>query len=288
LSLRERFHFDGADVSYGELEREIYRTHDFLKREHLGLIVSFYEFLFLVFLRLAFDTTVNKPIAHLVLEVGLGGRLDAVNHFNADCACITSISRDHQAILGFRYDQILSEKIAVSRKRATLFTQFRLEYLNQMTAKYCDEHGVVWKKISVSSESTANYYEENELMASELFSFLEPQKGIPDLRSTPKFKGRREEMTFRGNTLIFIGAHNIDGIRRMIELYSHQTYLDLPSKILLSFSKRPSSELEVMLKAMVDFFGEDTKLSLTSFVHPKALELSVALLRETAIFSLRI
>lgn len=274
LSLRERFHIMGEDVSYVELESEIYRTHDFLKSKHVGLVVSFYEFLFLVFLRLAFAQNSSKGINHLVLEVGLGGRLDAVNHFDAECTCITSISRDHQAILGARYDQILSEKIAVSRRGKVLFTQFRLEYLNRLTAQYCDDFGVIWKPIPVAHESTINYFEENVRMASELFSFLEPGKVMPELHAIPKFKGRREEMTFKGNTLIFIGAHNIDGIRRMIELYSPQASKGLPTKILLSFSKRPSSELEVMLKTLVDHFGGESKLLITSFVHPKALELS--------------
>lgn len=280
LSLRERFRIRGNDTPYIELESEIYRTHDFLQNEHLGLVVSFYEFLFLVFLRLAFAPNSPKCIDHLILEVGLGGKLDSVNHFDADCACITSISRDHQAILGSRYDEILSQKIAVSRRGSALFTQFRLKYLNSLTAKYCNDFGVIWKPILVSSESTANYFEENEKMASELFSFLEPGKGIPDIHSIPKFKGRREEMTFKGNTLIFIGAHNIDGIRRMIELFSPQNSQILPTKLLLSFSKRPSNELEVMLKTLMDFFGKDLKLSLTSFVHPKAVELNEIIILE--------
>ena len=35
-----------------------------------------------------------------ILEVGLGGRLDAVNLVDADCAIITSIDLDHTALLG--------------------------------------------------------------------------------------------------------------------------------------------------------------------------------------------
>ena len=73
--------------------------------------------MFLVFLVIAKS---RGQLDYLLLEVGLGGRLDAVNHFDADCACITSISRDHQSILGYRYDQILAEKIAVSRSSAPL------------------------------------------------------------------------------------------------------------------------------------------------------------------------
>lgn len=272
LSLRERFHIVKEDISYEDLEEEIYGTHQFLQNEYSGLLVSFYEFLFLVFLRLAFAPK-RRVLEHLLLEVGLGGRLDAVNHFNADCACITSISRDHQAILGTRYDRILSEKIAVSRRGKALFTQFRLQYLNDFASIYCNEFGVDWRPLSVSKLAEANYFSENQKMARELFSFLEPEKQIPDLALIPKFKGRREEMTFRGNTLIFIGAHNIDGVRRMVELFSPQSSSPLPTTVLLSFSKRPSNELEVMLKTLVEFFGKESKLLITSFVHPKALEL---------------
>lgn len=275
LSLRERFRFNGRDIGYEELKSEIYCTHEFLQINHSKLVVSFYEFLFLVFLRLAFNNQNGIALDHLILEVGLGGRLDAVNHFEADCTCITSISRDHQVILGSRYDQILREKIAVSRPGKTLFTQFKLKYLNQITEKYCHENNVIWKPISLSNCSSAGYFEENQKMAQEIFRFLEPNKiNLEMSGDIPFFKGRREEMTFRGNTLIFIGAHNIDGIRRMIEFFSTQKPSIMPSKVLLSFSARPTDELEVMLKTMVEYFGGELKLYLTSFNHPKALELS--------------
>ena len=54
ISLKERFKINGKDLSYDELENEIYQTHEFLKQNHSKLIVSFYEFLFLVFLRKMF------------------------------------------------------------------------------------------------------------------------------------------------------------------------------------------------------------------------------------------
>ncbi|MDD4976342.1 MAG: hypothetical protein PHY93_18430 [Bacteriovorax sp.] len=274
LSLRERFYFNNGDVSYDDLSKEIYLTHDYLKKEYSGLLISFYEFLFLVFLRLSLNS--ETPMNHLILEVGLGGRLDAVNHFDADCMCITSISRDHQMILGSRFDLILNEKIAVSRALKPLFTHFKLDYLNQLTKKYCDEQGVLWRPIEDEGliDNSDNYFLENQELARSLYHYLEPQKEIAFEGEIPMFKGRREEMTFNGNTLIFIGAHNIDGVRRMIELFSPQVSSSLPNQLLVSFSKRPLSEVEVMLKTMVDFFGNETKLSLTSFVHPKALELS--------------
>ncbi len=50
-----------------------------------------------------------------VLEVGLGGRLDAVNVFDADCAVITSVDLDHQDYLGHSREAIGREKAGIFR-----------------------------------------------------------------------------------------------------------------------------------------------------------------------------
>jgi len=51
-----------------------------------------------------------------VLEVGLGGRLDAVNILDADLALITNIGLDHQALLGANRSAIAQEKAGILRK----------------------------------------------------------------------------------------------------------------------------------------------------------------------------
>jgi dihydrofolate synthase/folylpolyglutamate synthase len=50
-----------------------------------------------------------------VLEVGLGGRLDAVNVFEPDCAVLTSIGLDHMEYLGSTRDAIAAEKAGIFR-----------------------------------------------------------------------------------------------------------------------------------------------------------------------------
>jgi dihydrofolate synthase/folylpolyglutamate synthase len=58
-------------------------------------------------------------IAHnvdvLILEVGLGGRLDAVNAFDNDCAVVTSVDIDHTDYLGETRDKIAFEKAGIFR-----------------------------------------------------------------------------------------------------------------------------------------------------------------------------
>ena len=50
-----------------------------------------------------------------VLEIGLGGRLDAVNIVDADISVVTSLGLDHQAWLGDRLEDIAYEKMSIAR-----------------------------------------------------------------------------------------------------------------------------------------------------------------------------
>ena len=52
----------------------------------------------------------------VILEVGLGGRLDAVNCLNADCALVTTVSLDHQDWLGQDIETIAKEKAGIYRE----------------------------------------------------------------------------------------------------------------------------------------------------------------------------
>ena len=51
-----------------------------------------------------------------ILEIGLGGRLDAFNAIDADVAVITSIGLDHQAFLGDTLEEIGAEKAGIMRR----------------------------------------------------------------------------------------------------------------------------------------------------------------------------
>ncbi len=57
----------------------------------------------------------QKNIPYIVLEVGLGGKLDAVNIIDADIAVVTSIDVDHEEWLGSDRNIISQEKLGVAR-----------------------------------------------------------------------------------------------------------------------------------------------------------------------------
>ncbi len=73
--------------------------------------LTYFEFTTLAIVQLLIDA---KPDV-VVLEVGLGGRLDAVNIFDTDCAIITSVDLDHMALLGNTRELIGFEKAGIMR-----------------------------------------------------------------------------------------------------------------------------------------------------------------------------
>lgn len=73
--------------------------------------LTFFEFTLLVIAR----HFASCGLDAVVLEVGLGGRLDAVNAFDADCAVLTSIDIDHVDYLGPDRESIGREKVHIAR-----------------------------------------------------------------------------------------------------------------------------------------------------------------------------
>ncbi len=73
--------------------------------------LSYFEFSMLAI----FDTMMRSNLDVVILEVGLGGRLDSTNIIDTDCAIITSIDLDHMDILGPDRESIGREKAGIMR-----------------------------------------------------------------------------------------------------------------------------------------------------------------------------
>ena len=82
-----------------------------VERARQGVSLTYFEFTLLAIASLFAAT----PLDLVVLEVGLGGRLDAVNAFDADCDVITSIDVDHVEYLGTDRESIGREKAGIMR-----------------------------------------------------------------------------------------------------------------------------------------------------------------------------
>ncbi|MGB5235251.1 MAG: bifunctional folylpolyglutamate synthase/dihydrofolate synthase, partial [Candidatus Macondimonas sp.] len=103
----ERVRLDGEPVDDAALCAAFERV----ERARGAVSLSYFEFGTLA----ALDLLAGAGLEVAVLEVGLGGRLDAVNVLDPDIALITPIDLDHQDWLGPDRDHIGREKAGISR-----------------------------------------------------------------------------------------------------------------------------------------------------------------------------
>ncbi|MEJ8566822.1 bifunctional tetrahydrofolate synthase/dihydrofolate synthase [Elongatibacter sediminis] len=107
MRYNERIRIAGTELTDGRLLDAFRQVEN--ARGDIGL--TYFEFGTLA----AFLALADQGLDHAVLEVGLGGRLDAVNLLDADVSVITPIGLDHQEYLGSDLESIGAEKAGIIR-----------------------------------------------------------------------------------------------------------------------------------------------------------------------------
>ena len=107
VHFEERCRVNGAMVAGAALLPHF----EAVERARGAVSLTYFEFTLLAIARLLSRTELDL----VILEVGMGGRLDAVNAFDADCAIITSIDIDHAEYLGHDRETIAIEKAGIMR-----------------------------------------------------------------------------------------------------------------------------------------------------------------------------
>ena len=107
LAYNERVRISGEQVT----EARLCGAFERVEEARQGVPLTYFEFGTLA----ALDIGASEQTDLAILEVGLGGRLDAVNIIDADAAVVTSIGRDHTAWLGETLDEIAVEKAGIFR-----------------------------------------------------------------------------------------------------------------------------------------------------------------------------
>ncbi len=264
--LTERFRTEEGEIDQEVLEKLILECHKKVEEHHYKL--SYYEFLFFVFCTWA----QRQNPEFLLLEVGLGGRLDAVNVFDAEMVLLPSISRDHQEILGRRYDQILKEKLGTLRPSTSFIHFLDRKYLIERARSMADSVGA--RTISLNDTLKIpdfDFSRRNLALATAAFCQLFGQDfSQNEWNLVPGLENRGEVVKGR-NEWFFYGSHNVDGMRKLIQFLHSETYNFKRSRfdtVIAAFSKRDSSDLKVMMR-MLSKSGLGNVV-ITTFDHPKA------------------
>ena len=110
VSFTERMRIDDEEITPDEvvaLAEEIWR-----RTEAANILLTFFEIVTVM----AFVYFARRQVDLAVIEVGLGGRFDATNLVRSVVSVLTTISRDHEAFLGFDIASIAREKAGIIKQ----------------------------------------------------------------------------------------------------------------------------------------------------------------------------
>ncbi|MCK4222536.1 MAG: bifunctional folylpolyglutamate synthase/dihydrofolate synthase, partial [Dehalococcoidia bacterium] len=246
--LRERIRVDGAPISREDFAALIVHfRHSFraMSRDPLYRQLTFFEVLTV----LAFVYFREKEVDFQVLEVGLGGRLDATNVARPEVCVITAISLEHTEVLGDSLEQIANEKAGIIKSGSSVVTSPQPEEVAAVIDGVCRERGasllrvgqdVTWIKVdsdlcrqsfTVESQTATHrltmpllgdYQLENAAAAVAALEVLASQGcGISagDIArglSRVEWPGRFQVLS-REPAVLVDGAHNVGSMKRLVE-----------------------------------------------------------------------
>ena len=111
VDFEERCRIRGHIVNATDLVAACVRVERARDKNGIEISLTYFEYTTLAIMQLMMDAKLDV----VILEVGLGGRLDAVNIFDTDCAIITSVDLDHMELLGNTRELIGFEKAGIMR-----------------------------------------------------------------------------------------------------------------------------------------------------------------------------
>lgn len=274
VKMNERIVIDGEMISDEAFEEVFAHTLDAVQSmQEAGLShPTFFEFLF----GMAMDAFHQAGVEYVILETGLGGRLDATNSIeNPIMTVITSIGLDHTQYLGDTYEQIAREKAGIITKGVPVFFAQTRQESDKVIEETAKNNGSLCKKIGKDAYeilgikdkhiafSCANayygtttwklnnigvYQPGNAMLAMEVMRFLFGEEGHPmrwrEVLSEIKWPGRMEEIL---PDFFVDGAHNLSAVEAFTDtIQSDET------PYLILFSAVQDKEYEEMVKYLCD------------------------------------
>ncbi|MDO8862890.1 Mur ligase family protein [Haliea sp. E1-2-M8] len=266
LRFNERIRINGDEAA----DSEIVAALDEVEAARGEVALSYFEYTTLAAL-LLFR---SRAVEVVVLEVGLGGRLDAVNIVDPTIAVITSIALDHQEWLGDSLDQIAREKAGILRagRPAVIAATEPPGLLAAVKASGAEalwlqrDFGFApaeaqwrgWLQTSAGERRQLRALENPSLLPANLCAALQVlellglpatdaalEEVVPALRPP----GRRQRLSVAGLELILDVAHNPSAVDKMVE------FIDITpcnGKTIAVFSAMADKDI----KAMIDAAGE--------------------------------
>jgi len=275
VKFNERIQINGEKIT----DEELINLTDLIKDKLAGKVEpTFFEFT----TALALLHFAQKKVDIAVIEVGLGGRLDATNVLNPLIGIITNISLEHQQHLGNTLEKIAKEKGGIIKENIFIVTAEKKKKLLDYFSKVCKERNsellIVQDKLSIKKISEnlddqefevsgmiegkfsipllGDHQLENVSTALLAINLLE-KKGIKiskeailDGLKEVKFPGRLEIVS-KKPLIIVDGAHNSVGMKALSKYVK-----TLSNRKILVLGISEDKNINEMVKLIAPLFSE--------------------------------
>jgi dihydrofolate synthase/folylpolyglutamate synthase len=281
VDLEERFAIDGRAISGSQFDAVARKVRDAARL--LASPPSFFE----ATTALALEVFRDERVDVAVLEVGLGGRLDATNVVDAVGVAITAIDFDHEQYLGSTIEQIAAEKAAVIKGDAVVVLSANPPAVQEVVRGAADRAGarLVMAPDGVSADWSmidgqarlrlatprrpypdltlalrGRHQVDNALTAvrcleelSAQGTFTIPEAAIVAGLTEVEWPGRLEYIPHDGHTVIIDGAHNPAGARALASYLGETHRRRLPMVVGVMRDKKVDALIEALAPAASPF-----------------------------------
>ncbi len=246
IRFNERITINKQEIKDDELTKLILKIKELIEKNKLN--PTFFEFT----TALAFIYFANKKVDYAVIEVGMGGLLDATNIINPIISVITNIDFDHMKYLGNTLKKIASNKIGIIKKDVPLVTSERNDLIKEQIREKCLKENALYYNINdykitiiqsninqqiFSFEKTiyklnmlGEYQIYNACLAIKVCLLIGLSTPIIKKGLEKSFWSGRMEIVNKKPFIMLECAHNIAGIRNLKQFLNrnfHEIYLIL-------------------------------------------------------------
>ena len=245
VDLRERWKIGGEWIAPELLESCI----EDLRAASSEITPTYFEALTLI----AFIAFARAECDMVVLEVGMGGRLDATNVVKPIAALITPIGMDHMEYLGETLKQIAAEKAGVIHRGAIALTSnddpLVLDVLRKRAAKFGQ------KVIHVAGEHDTPLRGPFQRRNAALAVRAARELGISDAAieqgvRTTRWRGRLEKLTCGDKEIWIDGGHNLHAVAQTAPYFDAH----VPRPRLLVFGMMSDKDVQPVVERLFPLF----------------------------------
>ena len=275
----DRIRVNGENVDEQFFLDSINKNYDFYLENNIGM----FEIDYLV----ALDYFRKQNVDYILIEVGIGGRLDSTNVVDDTAlSIITSIGLDHTELLGDTLEKICIEKCEIIKNNSEVVVPELLHSLLEIVsekAKNTNSNLHIVKGIENKSNNTfiyknkeytlntnAKYQISNACLAieslevlSNKYKFKIDDNKVQEVLNHFVWRGRYEVVS-NNPKIILDGAHNVEGILRLMESFDGEK-----GKKLIVFSALKRKNFKTM-NDLLKIHGD--KYVVTTFDYPGSID----------------